>query len=118
MSKIDLAEHEVTQELVRAAAAGDAGAINLERHRDALKRLIRFRMIGKWPAVDASDIVRTLLEASRRLRDYVADPTMPFHSAATSGQRPNDRSASPTSRPTTKRGPRTAVGAEWRPVVD
>jgi RNA polymerase sigma-70 factor (ECF subfamily) len=30
--------------------------------------------------VDASDIVQdVLLEASRRLRDYVAEPSMPFH---------------------------------------
>ncbi|SFJ61833.1 RNA polymerase sigma-70 factor, ECF subfamily [Planctomicrobium piriforme] len=76
-------EHEQTREMVRAAANGEPGAENalLDRHRNALRRLIQFRMDRQIARrVDASDVVQdVLLEASKRLRDYVADPKMPFH---------------------------------------
>lgn len=76
-------EHEVTQELVRAVAGGDEHAVNdlMDRHRDALKRLVHFRLDRKIASrVDASDVVQdVLLEANRRLKEYVADPSMPFH---------------------------------------
>ncbi len=76
-------EHEVTQQLVNAAAQGDAQAANqlLERHRAALRRLIQFRLDRKIAGrIDASDVVQdVLLEASRRLKDFVADHKMPFH---------------------------------------
>jgi|SaaInlStandDraft_1057018.scaffolds.fasta_scaffold09883_3 RNA polymerase sigma-70 factor, ECF subfamily len=76
-------EHEVTQELVRAVAAGDENAVNdlMNRHRDALRRLVHFRLDRKISGrVDASDVVQdVLIEANRRLKDYVADPSMPFH---------------------------------------
>ncbi|WP_437203287.1 sigma-70 family RNA polymerase sigma factor [Planctomicrobium sp. SH664] len=76
-------ESDVTRQLVNAAAAGDPAAVNavMERHRDALKRLIHFRLDRRIAArVDASDVVQdVLLEASRRLREYVEHPQMPFH---------------------------------------
>lgn len=76
-------EHEVTQELVRAVADGDKDAVNdlMNRHRDALRRLVHFRLDRKIAGrVDASDVVQdVLIEANRRLKDYVADPSMPFH---------------------------------------
>jgi RNA polymerase sigma-70 factor (ECF subfamily) len=72
-----------TQELLSEARDGDATAVNrlLERHRAALRRMIDLRMdrvIGR--RVDASDIVQdVLLDAHRRLEDYLANPAMPFH---------------------------------------
>lgn len=74
---------EPTLELVQQAAGGDAEAANhlLQRHRAALRRLIALRMDrGMARRVDASDVVQdVLLEASRRLADYLRDPKMPFH---------------------------------------
>lgn len=72
-----------TQKLLTAARAGDAAARNqlLERHRDALRRMIALRMDRKLaPRVDASDIVQdVLVEANRRLSDYLEKAGMPFH---------------------------------------
>lgn len=76
-------EHEVTQQLVRDVANGDPAAVNnlMDRHRAALRRLVHFRLDRQIAQrVDASDVVQdVLLEASRRLKEYVADPSMPFH---------------------------------------
>ncbi len=76
-------DHEQTSELLAAAKAGDAGAVNrlLERHRDALRRMIDLRMDHALQRrVDASDIVQdVLVEANRRLSDYLQNPVMPFH---------------------------------------
>jgi len=75
-------EPEPTLALLDRARLGDRAAVNglLERHRAAIRRLIDRRMdrvIGR--RVDASDIVQdVLIEANRRLRDYLANPTMPF----------------------------------------
>lgn len=73
-----------TQELLALARGGDAQAINqlLDRHRDALRRLVELRMDRALQRrVDASDVVQeVLVEANRRLRDYLAEPSpMPFH---------------------------------------
>jgi RNA polymerase sigma-70 factor (ECF subfamily) len=61
---------------------GDGTAINglLERHRAAIRRMIDQRMDrGVQRRVDASDIVQdVMIEANRRLGDYLANPTMPF----------------------------------------
>jgi RNA polymerase sigma-70 factor (ECF subfamily) len=72
-----------TQQLLDQAKQGDSQAVEalLARHRDAVRRMIDLRLD---PAivqrVDASDVVQdVLLEVSRRLRDYLAKPTMPFH---------------------------------------
>jgi RNA polymerase sigma-70 factor, ECF subfamily len=68
--------------LLDRVRGGDADAVNglLDRHRAAIRRMIDQRMdrvIGR--RVDASDIVQdVLIEANRRLGDYLANPTMPF----------------------------------------
>ena len=72
-----------TQELLAGARQGDAAAVNqlLDRHRDSLRRMIELRLDRAVSSrVDASDIVQeVLLEANRRLRDYLNEPKMPFH---------------------------------------
>ncbi len=72
-----------TDGLLDQARRGEPAAVDrlLARHRPALCRLVAQRLD---PAVarrvDASDVVQgVLFEASRRLRDYLADPSMPFH---------------------------------------
>ncbi len=76
-------EADQTRTLLNKAASGDAAAINglLERHREAVRRLIALRMDRRMlRRVDASDIVQdVLLEAAARLREYLADPRLPFH---------------------------------------
>jgi len=72
-----------TQELLSSARAGDAEARNslLERHRDVLRRMVGLRMDRAVQSrLDASDIVQdVLVEANRRLTDYLATAKMPFH---------------------------------------
>src|SRR5437868_5047087 len=72
-----------TQELLAQAKSGDADAVEqlLARHREAVRRMIELRLD---PAIaqrlDASDVVQdVLIEANRRLKDYLKSPTMPFH---------------------------------------
>lgn len=76
-------DSDETQELIAAARHGNAEATGrlLQRHRSSLRKLIDLRLD---PAVrqrlDASDIVQeVLIEANRRIGDYLADPKMPFH---------------------------------------
>ena len=61
---------------------GDAAAVDglLARHRAAIRQMIDRRMDRVVQRrVDASDIVQdVLIEANRRLGDYLANPTMPF----------------------------------------
>ena len=68
--------------LLDKARRGDGDAVNglLERHRAAIRRMIDRRMDrAVQRRVDASDIVQdVLVEANRRLGDYLANPTMPF----------------------------------------
>jgi RNA polymerase sigma-70 factor (ECF subfamily) len=72
-----------TQELLNQARQGGAGAVDrlLATHRDGLRRMIELRLDPAIARrVDASDIVQeVLLEANRRLNDYLRAPTMPFH---------------------------------------
>ena len=72
-----------TAELVNLAASGESGAADqlLERHREALRRMIDLRMDPVLKRrVDASDVVQdTLLDAHRRLADYLRSPQLPFH---------------------------------------
>jgi len=76
-------EADKTQTLLAGAAAGDDGAVNrlFDRHREALRKLVALRMDRQMAGrVDASDVVQdVLVEAAGRLRDYLADPKMPFH---------------------------------------
>jgi RNA polymerase sigma-70 factor (ECF subfamily) len=65
------------------ARQGERDAVDklLDRHREALRRMIGLRLDPALASrVDASDVVQdVLLEASRRLADYLQDPAMPFH---------------------------------------
>jgi RNA polymerase sigma-70 factor (ECF subfamily) len=76
------AEPQPTLVLLDRVRDGDTAAVNhlLARHRDAIRRLIDRRMDRVVQRrVDASDIVQdVLVEANRRLGDYLANPTMPF----------------------------------------
>ena len=72
-----------TQQLLEQARQGDAAAVNqlLDRHRAALRRLVDLRMDRALVRrVDASDIVQdVMVEANRRLEEYLKNPGMPFH---------------------------------------
>lgn len=77
--------HDAPQQtlvLLDRVRQGDTAAVNglLERHRAAIRRMIDHRLDRVVQRrVDASDIVQdVLLEANRRLGDYLANPTMPF----------------------------------------
>lgn len=76
-------ESEQTQELIIAAQQGDDRATErlLDRHRVSLRQMIEMRLDRRIrQRVDASDIVQdVLIEANRRLKDYLKDPAMPFH---------------------------------------
>lgn len=74
---------EKTQDLLDAARQGDQDAVNrlMERHRNSLRRLVQMRLDPKIQRrVDVSDVVQdTLLDANRRLEEYLRNPAMPFH---------------------------------------
>lgn len=74
---------ENTEQLLSHARKGDGTAVNqlLDRHRDAVRRMIDLRMDQVLKRrVDASDIVQdVMIEANRRLETYLQDPVMPFH---------------------------------------
>lgn len=76
-------EAEKTEQLLAGAKDGNADAVNrlMERHRDALRRMVQMRLDQKIQRrVDVSDVVQdVLVEANRRLRDYLANPGMSFH---------------------------------------
>src|SRR4051794_32145717 len=71
-----------TEELLAAARGGNAEARNrlLARHRESLRRMVGFRMDPALRArFDASDVVQdVLVEADRRLADYLATTTISF----------------------------------------
>ena len=74
---------EKTEQLLVDARQGDGEAVNrlLDRHRDSLRRMVRLRLDQKIQRrVDVSDVVQdVLVEANRRLSDYLRNPTMAFH---------------------------------------
>ncbi len=76
-------EPSETQELLDQARRGDAEAVDrlLARHREPVRRMIDLRLDPAIARrVDASDVVQeVLLEASRRLSDYLKKPAMPFN---------------------------------------
>ena len=76
-------EQEKTEELLEQAKQGDDDAINalIDRHRNALRHLVRMRLDRKIQRrVDVSDVVQdVLVEANRRLKNYLDNPAMPFH---------------------------------------
>lgn len=71
-----------TRELMLQAGRGEETAVNalLDRHREALRHMVRARLDQRLSRrVDASDVVQdVLLEASQRLADYLRDPRLPF----------------------------------------
>ena len=76
-------ENENTQELLMGVKAGDDDAVNglLDRHREAVRRLVQMRLDRKIrQRVGVSDVVQdVLISAHRRLQDYLKSPAMPFH---------------------------------------
>ncbi|MGI9327270.1 MAG: sigma-70 family RNA polymerase sigma factor [Pseudomonadales bacterium] len=72
-----------TEQLLLSAQSGNRSAVNqlLDRHREAVRRLIDLRMDQMLKRrVDASDIVQeVMIEANRRLQKYLQDPVLPFH---------------------------------------
>lgn len=71
------------QELLRQAGTGDRPAVDalFDRHRGALRRAVELRMDPVLARrLDASDVVQAaLIDASRRLAEYLREPKMPFH---------------------------------------
>jgi RNA polymerase sigma-70 factor, ECF subfamily len=76
-------DQDETRNLLDGARQGESDAVNrlMDRHRDSLHRMVECRLHrGMAGRVDASDVVQdALLTASRRLADYLANPSMPFH---------------------------------------
>src|SRR5512136_3073420 len=76
-------ETDQTQQLLQGARRGDSDAVNrlLDRHREAVHRMVQMRLDQKIKRrLDVSDVVQdVLVEANRRLRDYLRNPTMAFH---------------------------------------
>ena len=74
---------QATTELLVEVRDGKPQAVEelLDRHRDPLRRMIAMRLDQRLAQrVDVSDIIQdVLIEANRRLVDYVNTPTMPFH---------------------------------------
>ena len=71
-----------TQDLLDRSRADAAAVEELwERHRPALRRMISLRLDRALSRrVDASDIVQdVLIKANQRLREYLRQPSMPFH---------------------------------------
>jgi RNA polymerase sigma-70 factor, ECF subfamily len=69
-------------DLLRRAAAGDDRAFQdlFGRYRDRLKRMIHLRLNRRLQGrVDDSDVLQeAYLDVSRRLNEYLANPTLPF----------------------------------------
>ncbi|MCU0873793.1 MAG: sigma-70 family RNA polymerase sigma factor [Pirellulaceae bacterium] len=72
-----------TDELLLLANQGEPSAVQrlLERHRPRLRRMIELRLDKRLSAhVAPSDIVQdSLLDASRKLNDYLATRPLPFY---------------------------------------
>ena len=71
-----------TNELLVRAAEGDHESLGqlLERDRARLRRMIAFRLDRRLHGrIDPSDVIQEAqLEAAQRLKEYVANPTMPL----------------------------------------
>jgi RNA polymerase sigma-70 factor (ECF subfamily) len=75
-------DQSATDELLARARAGEAEAVErlLTAQREPLRRMIGARLDPALAArIDASDVVQdVLIEAHRRLNDYLRNPVMPF----------------------------------------
>ena len=73
--------HDLTA-LLQRAVGGDPHAMNdlFARHRDRLKRMVHLRLSRRLQGrVDDSDVLQeALLDVTGRLREYAAEPKMPF----------------------------------------
>src|SRR5215471_1468502 len=69
-------------ELLQRAAAGDQQALQdlFARYRDRLKRMVRLRLSRRLQGrIDDSDVLQeSFLEISKKLPEYVQQPTLPF----------------------------------------
>jgi RNA polymerase sigma-70 factor (ECF subfamily) len=77
------ANHDVAElAILRRAGEGDASGLEelLRQHRPRLRRMIRLRLDRRLQGrVDPSDVIQEAhLEVSRRLAEYLRDPSMPF----------------------------------------
>jgi len=74
---------EVTAELLNNVRDGQAVAVEelMDRHRNSLRRMIQLRLDQRlMQRMDVSDVIQdVLIEANRRLTDYLANPVIPFH---------------------------------------
>ena len=72
-----------TEDLLVEVSRGDATARSrlLDRHRQRLRQMVAVRMDRRLAArVDPSDVVQeVLMEADRRLSDYLRQRPLPFH---------------------------------------
>ena len=77
------ADHDESEDLIRRAWEGDEAATEelFARYRDRLRQMVTVRMDPRLAArLDASDVVQeTLVEASRRLPEYLQDQPLPFY---------------------------------------
>ena len=74
---------EVTAELLNNVRDGRAVAVEelMDRHRNSLRRMIQLRLDQRLlQRMDVSDVIQdVLIEANRRLKDYLTNPVIPFH---------------------------------------
>ncbi len=74
---------EVTAELLNNVRGGQAVAVEelMDRHRNSLRRMIQLRLDQRlMQRMDVSDVIQdVLIEANRRLSDYLKNPVIPFH---------------------------------------
>ena len=74
---------EVTAELLKNVRDGQAVAVEelMDRHRNSLRRMIQLRLDQRlMQRMDVSDVIQdVLIEANRRLTDYLNNPVIPFH---------------------------------------
>lgn len=70
------------ESLLKLAAGGDSDALGqlLESHRQRLEHIVRFRLDHRLQSrMNVSDVIQeTYLEAGDRLREYLANPEVPF----------------------------------------
>ena len=76
-----------TEQLLGLAAHDDSSAVSklMKIHRDKVRRMIAVRMDTRLaPRVDPSDVVQeTLIEATRRLPEYLQNQPIAFSAACT-----------------------------------
>ena len=83
MNKSIWPDGEVTAELLNNVRDGQAVAVEelMDRHRNSLRRMIQLRLDQRlMQRMDVSDVIQdVLIEANRRLTDYLSNPVIPFH---------------------------------------